>query len=398
MAVLISCVALLGAIAGGYALFGGGASGTTATLAAPGCTTKAATAPAARRVPQHVVRTGGSPFDVAVTASGYAFVSLDSASAGIAVMRATGAVPTPMYTVQVSGHALGETLARTQKYLLVTWQNGAQNGLTVYRVSRLVRGSAAAASAARGTLIAPGRRAIQVAASPDGNFAFVTLQSTNQVAVFNLRKALTSGFGPSDLVGLIPVGADPIGIIASPNGRYLYVASGLHSPTGDSTGGSLTVIDLHRAETSPGSSVLETVNAGCGADRVAVSADGSTVWVSAGAANAVVAFSAAKLLSDPAHALIARVAVGQVPLGLGLVNGGSRLMVADSNRDTVRGGVPGLAVIDVRQALAGRPALTGIIEAGATPRQLALEPGGKTVLVVNSDAGQIQADKITHLP
>ena len=49
-------------------------------------------------------------------------------------------------------------------------------------------------------------------------------------------------------------------------------------------------------------------------------------------------------------------------------------------------------------ARAGRPALTSIITAGATPRQFALEPGGRTLLVVNTDAGQIQADKITHLP
>jgi DNA-binding beta-propeller fold protein YncE len=237
-----------------------------------------------------------------------------------------------------------------------------------------------------------------VAVSPDGRFAFVTLQYSGRVAVFGLGQALTDGFGPADLVGQIPVGANPIGITASPGGRYLYVASGLATPTHKSGNGSLTVINLRKAETSPGTSVMRTVGAGCGPDRVAVAADGKTVWVSVGGGNAVVAFSAARLLRRPRHALVARVAVGQVPLGLVLVNGGSRLIVADSNRDGPPGAAGNLAVIDVRRALAGRPALTGFLAAGTTPRQFALEPGGRTLVVADTGSGQLQTDQIARLP
>lgn len=95
----------------------------------------------------------------------------------------------------------------------------------------------------------------------------------------------------------------------------------LATPIRDSGRGTLSVIGLRKAETSPAPAVLERVSAGCGPDRVAVSASGRTVWASAGGGNAVEAFSAARLLSDPAHAVLARVTVGQRPVGLMLVKG-----------------------------------------------------------------------------
>lgn len=107
---------------------------------------------------------------------------------------------------------------------------------------------------------------------------------------------------------------------------------------------------------------------------------------------------AAKLRSDPAHALTARVAVGQRPLGLALVNEGAQLIVADSSRDNQPGGTASLAVVDVPKAPAGKPALTGFVAAGRTPRQFALEPGGGTLLVVDTGSGQVRADQIGRLP
>ncbi len=389
MAALVACVVLLAVIGGGYLLFGGSGTagtGTVAPLAVPGCTTRAAAASLLPDVPSHLVKTGGKPFDAVVTANGYAFVSLTT---GLDVLRTTGPEPSGLRVILLSS-AFGEALTHNQKYLLVT----GHSGLTVFRVSDLEHGL----STPVGTLTSPGKHAVQVAVSPDDRFAFVTLQYSKAVAVFNLGKALTSGFGPADFVGRIPVGANPIGLAVSPNGQYLYVASGLATPTAASGHGSLSVIGLRKAEASPAASVLKKISAGCGPDRVAVSGDGRTVWVSVGGGNAVVAFSAAKLLSDPAHALLARVAVGQRPLGLVLVNRGAHLIVADSNRDNAPGSGAGLAVIDVQRALHRQPALTGFLRTGSTPRQFALEPGGGTLLVVDTGSGQLQAMKIGRLP
>jgi DNA-binding beta-propeller fold protein YncE len=388
VAVLVTCVVLLALIGGGYLVFGGGSGPGThaaAALTLPGCTTRTATA-AVRGVPQFPVPTGGKPFDVVVTANGYGFVSLTT---GLAVLRASGARPAVIRSIPLSS-ALGEALTHDQRYLLVA----GRHGLRVFRVRDLVRGL----STPVGTLTSPGTHPVQVAISPDDRFAFVTYQFSRAVAVFNLGKALTAGFGPGDLVGQVPVRSNPIGIAASPDGRYLYVASGLATPARESGMGSLSVIDLRKAETSPRAAVLRTVGAGCGPDRVVVSGDGQTVWVSAGGGNAVVAFSAARLLTEPGSALEARVTVGQLPLGLALVGQGARLIVADSNRDNLHGSAASLAVVNVRKALARKPALAGFVKAGGTPRQFALEPGGGTLLVVDTGAGRVQAVKIARLP
>jgi hypothetical protein len=84
--------------------------------------------------------------------------------------------------------------------------------------------------------------------------------------------------------------------------------------------------------------------------------------------------------------------------GLVIVNRGSRIIVADSNRDKVPGAAANLGIINVRLALAGRPALTGVLKSGRTPRQFALEPGGTKLLVVDTDSGQVRAYQIARLP
>jgi hypothetical protein len=45
--------------------------------------------------------------------------------------------------------------------------------------------------------------------------------------------------------------------------------------------GTLTVINLRRADIDPAGSVVSTVVAGCGPVRVSTSADGRVVWVTA---------------------------------------------------------------------------------------------------------------------
>jgi DNA-binding beta-propeller fold protein YncE len=139
--------------------------------------------------------------------------------------------------------------------------------------------------------------------------------------------------------------------------------------------------------------VLKTVPAGCGPARVVVSRDSQDVWLTAGGGNAVVAYSAAKLLTDPRHALVARVAVGARPAGLVFYDHGLRLMVANSGP-----GAASAAVIDVPQALAGRPALLGKVKSGATPSAVALYPGGKTLLVTDAGSGQVQIIRVARLP
>jgi DNA-binding beta-propeller fold protein YncE len=191
----------------------------------------------------------------------------------------------------------------------------------------------------------------------------------------------------------------------SRNGRWLYVTAQKRDPQADQ--GTLSVINVRRAESDPAASVQGTAPAGCDPGRVISTAGGSTVWVTARASNALLAFSAARLLSDPGQALIARVRVGQSPIGLAMLPGGQRILVANSGMHQTSQSGQGpqagqapqasLAVIDAPAALAGRPALVGRIGAGLLPREFALEPGGRTALVTNSASHQLEAVNVSPL-
>jgi DNA-binding beta-propeller fold protein YncE len=158
------------------------------------------------------------------------------------------------------------------------------------------------------------------------------------------------------------------------------------------------VINLVRAETDPAHAVVATVAAGCSPVRVITSSDGVVVWVTARGSNALLGFSAAKLLSDPKHALLARVQVGAAPVGLIEIDHGRRSVVANSNRFGGPRASGTLSVVDTVAALARRPAVLGLIPAGSFPRQLALEPGGKVLLVTNYSSSQVEAVDLSTVP
>jgi DNA-binding beta-propeller fold protein YncE len=363
----------------------------------------------------------GSPFGVAATADGrWAFVAVAGQGAGpsIDVLRLAGSgAPTLVRSIPVAGMPLGVTITPDGKYLLAA----DNDGMAVLSVTRAESG---APGAVLGMLSAPGGTAggagggpqggagggpqggaIEVAASPDGRFAFVTLEDSQQAAVFNLDAALSRGFGPADYVGSIPLELAPVGITVSPDGRWLYATSEVASrgtgtpgaPGSASSTGTLTVIDLQRAETDPAASVVATVDAGCQPVRVTTAAGGTQVWVTARASDDLLCFAAARLVSDPKRALVAAVRVGEAPVGLAAVRGSSLVVVADSNRFGASGATSDLDVVNVAAALAGRPAVVGHIRAGLFPRDMTLAPDG-TLLVSNFDSGQVEAVDVATVP
>src|SRR5262249_43529252 len=177
-----------------------------------------------------------------------------------------------------AGQARGVRLAGAGRYLLAA--SGA--GAVVISVARAEQGGA---GAVLGTLASPaGPGAIEVAVSRDGRFAFVSLEGSARVAVFDLQRALTRGFGPADYLGAVPVGLAPVGLAVSPDGRWRYATSELSATarfprlsrstarpgapgrragsaavTGPDVPGTLTVISVQRAETDPARSVVATV-------------------------------------------------------------------------------------------------------------------------------------------
>jgi DNA-binding beta-propeller fold protein YncE len=379
------------------------------TQGSPGCSTKTTAGPRLPAADVQMSPVSGDPFGVVVTPDGrWSFVSSPlSSSAGpaggwIGVFADAGSAAPKLVRSIPAAEPLGVAITHDGRYLLAASGSGAMV-LSVQQaeegVSHHVLGTLRSGETGHG---AAGGGAIEVAVSPDDRFAFVSLEGSSEIAVFNLPRALASGFRTSGFVGYIPTGIAPVGLAVAPGGRLLYATSEVAPAAkgGSLRGGqgTLSVIDLNKAETDPAHSVVAVVAAGCSPVRVITSADGSDVWVTARESDALLAFSAARLLTDPAHSLIARVEVGEAPVGLALADGGQRIVIADSNRFGQQGASSNLAVVNVAAALAGKPALAGYLPAGGFPRQMALEPNGRTLLVTDFTSRQLETVDVANLP
>jgi len=362
----------------------------TVALAPPGCVTAAAPTARLAGVRPSYVTLAGMPFAVALTGDGrWSFVSTGTGHS-IEVLRSGDPLaPTPVRRIRVAAMVRGEAITPDGRYLLAATGSGA----VVVSVARAEQGRP---GSVLGTLASPGGAgAVEVAVSPDGRFAFVTLEDSGTMAVFNLQAALASGLRDSGFVGAVRLGINPIGLAVSRDGRWLYATA--QKRTDRSEQGTLNVLSVPRAETDPAGSVVARALAGCDPGRVITTSGGSTVWVTARESNALLAFSAGRLRTDPGRALIAKVQVGQRPIGLTMLRGGDRILVANSNMHPRQGTMASLGVVDAPAALAGRPALLGLIQTGTLPREVTMVPGGQAVLVTNSASHQLEAVNVSGL-
>jgi serine/threonine protein kinase len=378
------CAVVLVAAAGAYLAARGGSgnghrpAGSTG-LTIPGCTTATAKAPTLTGVTSATTAIPGSPFGVAVAPNGlYSFVSGGNSVAVLS--NGTALAPKLVATYKVLGADRGDAVTKDGNYLLAA----AGSGAAVINVAQAVQG---AANPVAGMLTSPhGSGAVEVLITANDKYAFVTLQNSAELAVFNLHLGLTQGFSQA-FIGDVPLPKQPVGMAT--DGTWLYVAS---------IQGNVSVLNMAKAETPHAKGVVvATAPAGCGATRAVLSRDHKVLWVTDRQGNAVVALSVARLRSDPQHALLAKVMIGQTPVGEALCRGGSRLVVADANLNNATGDSSSLAVIDTAKALSGQPALLGYVRTGLVPRQFA-EPGGKTLLVTLQNSRQLQAIKIAKLP
>ena len=85
-----------------------------------------------------------------------------------------------------------------------------------------------------------------------------------------------------------------------------------------------------------------------------ITPDGKTAWVTARESDALLGFDTAKMLSDPEHALIARVDICSNPIGESFAANHTRVVAACSDLDQNKNGKPGVAIVDTQAALPGR--------------------------------------------
>ncbi|GAA2274270.1 MULTISPECIES: YncE family protein [Kitasatospora] len=347
------------------------------------------------------------PFGLVYARTGHvAFVVLQSELGVLSTEdtppRLVRTVPLPAASLGKEG-ATGVALTHDGRELLIA----AGSGAIVVDADKAANGSP---GAVLGTLTGTaGTSAIEVTVSPDDRYAFVSQEygdaqtgHRGDIEVFDLRTALHDGFGPSTVIGSLPLGNAVVGTALSPDGRLLYATSEVTPGQKQAAGkghGELSVIDLTTLESTPDKALLGSVPAGCNPVRVAPSPDGRTVWVTARGSNALLAFDATRLTTDPQHALLTSVQVGTAPVGMILTRDGSRIITADSNRFHTPGAATGLTVVDTRAALAKNPAASlGRVPTGDFPREFALSPDGTTLLVSDHDSKQIQAVDATTLP
>ncbi len=279
--------------------------------------------------------------------------------------------------------AWGITVSSDGRLLLVAGGSGA----AVLSLPKLESG---AARPVLGVLPANGAGAFEVAVSTDDRYAFVTAEDTGDLYVFNLALALQRGFGAAGVaVGAVPLATGAAGLTISPDGTLIYVTTyGQAGPYGR-----LWVINATRAERAAGShAIVASAYAGCQPVRVVLSDDGEYAWVSTIQSNAVLAFDTAALRQHPSAALRAVVRVGSEPVGLAVVNGGRTVLVTDSDRGLAAPsiGQTGVTVISTAAALAGRPALAGLLPAGQFPRELSYDAADGSVLMSDFASARVQ--------
>jgi DNA-binding beta-propeller fold protein YncE len=388
--------ALLAVVVVALVVAAGAGAAAAARPAAPGCVNTTAGGPNLRSADPTFANLGGQPFGVAAV-PGYAFVA--NTAGELDVLADRNSAPRLIHKVALAragGDALGLTVTADRRYLLIADRNGAI-------VVDTARAQAGDRNAVLGTLDkgsgAGFGGAIEVAVSPNGRYAFVSLEDLGQVAVYRLAAAIADHFRKPEFVGAIPTGEAPVGLAVSPDGRWLYSTSELSGPghraLGGGRNGSLSVISIAAAEKDPAHAVMATVNAGCSPVRVAVSPSGRDLWVTARGSDSLLAFSAAKLITDASDALLASVRVGAAPVGVAAVDDGTRVVVADSNRFNASGQDSALTVVNATAALAGRPAIVGTVRAEQFPRDIAVEPAGTVLLVSNYGSGTLEAVHVT---
>jgi DNA-binding beta-propeller fold protein YncE len=362
----------------------------------------------------------GSPFAVTTTPNGeYAFASLSGATNGIAIIKQGPTSASLVRVLPTGGSAWGLTVTPDGQYLLDTVQpvDGSTTpaGMQIIDIRKAVAGQS---GAILGTVpTGSGSGPIEVALSNDNRFAFVTNEDNETVSVIDLRKASATGGSASSLIGNIPVEQLPVGLAFSPDGRYLYISNeaanptdpgynptACHTPTGVGTGttpgpeGTLTVVDLPKAEKDPANSVLASVYAGCSPVRVVLSDHGKIAWVTARAQDDVLAFSASRLLTDPSHALLSSTPVGVAPVGIQLFDHDRLIAVADSNRFTT-GQTGTVSILDYRKALsgAGSSATVGTFEAGDFPRQWGLSSNDRFLYLTEFSSNVLAVFSVSDL-
>ena len=385
--------------------------GTVEAVLVPGCQNVAPTQQNLTTVRTADLTVPAHPFGVVYAQHhDIAFVALNTS---LGVLNTSSFIPTliheiPLPTPYVSLlGATGIALTRNGRHVLVT---AFSTALIVVDAAKAAIGNPDSIVGVLNGTSAAGSSAIEVTVSKDDRYAFVSQEDGSiqtgkrgTIEIFKFQRPAANGSVFRTSVGYLTLGDLVVGTALSHDGCVLYATS--EAASANTTQGTLSVIDVEVLKFNPSQALISSVPAGCGPVRVMVSRDDRVVWVTARESNALLAFDAPKLISNGSAALLASVQVGTSPVGLTFAGPHERqILTANSNRfaslDPSRFGnaTSGLSVVDVDAALQGEEANLGQIPSGMFPREVAVSPDGRTILVSVYGSLMVQAIDVSTLP
>ena len=142
--------------------------------------------------------------------------------------------------------------------------------------------------------------------------AYITNLGSNTVSVIDTKT--------NKVTATIPVGAGPLGVAVSPDGSKVYITNDNDNP------GTVSVIDTAT------NTVTATIPVGVAPVGVAVSLDGSMVYVANFGSGTV------SVITTATNTVIATIPIGPSPEGLAVTPDGSKVYVTQNNNPRHRGG------------------------------------------------------------
>jgi DNA-binding beta-propeller fold protein YncE len=226
-----------------------------------------------------------------------------------------------------------------------------------------------------------------IAATPDGRFAFVALQSgPPRIAVI-----ARVGVG-ARLLRTIPIPAHASGIRVTADGRYVLAAAGRGAVVLDAaaaTSGATGATAARGVVLGSLAAPARVAGAGPGAAEVAISPDSRYAFVTLEGAGVVAVFDLRRGFGSGAYLGAMRVGAGA--LGIAASEDGRWLYeVSESGRSSIsrRRGV--LNVIDATRAVrTPRSAVVAAAPAPCAPVRVAVAPDGATIWVTARDGNQL---------
>jgi DNA-binding beta-propeller fold protein YncE len=369
----------------------------------------------------------GPPFGVVVSRDQHwIFVSLaggaNGSGPGIAVLKNKDGQIDIVRTVPMKSSPAGMVLTDHDEVLIAA----ANDTVAFFDTRRLVTGQTDAAF--QWVIDGSNAGSLYVNATADDKTLFVSDEARQTITVMDLErirslgrdsaanmKRVNSQDGASSaIIGRIPVGIAPIALTFSRDQHWLFTTSEIAPPSwqwpdvlepeGNQRGqrkvpeGAVIVIDVAKAKINPGASVLARVPSGGSPVRLALSPDGSRLFVTARNSNALLAFDTAELIKDPDHARPAKIPVGTSPVPVVVVQNGKLVLVGNSNRFSPEAATKAtLTVLDTSLIGIAAKAVLGQIQCGGFPREFHLTADGKTLFLTNFRSRSLQVFDVARL-